>query len=183
MVEDSIAVISLIVSLIALGISYFLFIITRRNLVHQVLVNLQMEYRKPEMQQAVAKLWRFYEEDCEKKEDILKDKYKETYYREQYWVDRQDKLQRLEALKTILDHQRRLVSQFYQHLAALYAQKILSPDIVFRIWSESDLKIIPLIIIPMENTLSTEILHKETPEKPLEDSDLYKLYNDSKDYP
>ena len=185
MVENLISAISLVVAIFALGISCYLYVVTRRNLVYQVLVNLQMEYRSPEMLYAVSTLWRFYREECREDKKALVINYKGYYCSEQSWVDGFDKLKRIEALKTTLDYQRKLVSHFYHHLATLYANKILSPHIIFATWSEKELNIIPKIIIPMENKLA-EILHeysKEPLPPPLDESSkLYQLYIDSKDY-
>lgn len=193
MVEDPITVISALAAIIAALVTYSLYRITRRNLIYQVLVRLQMEYRSPEMQYAVMTLWDFYNE-CKKeaqKEKIFKEvekklqwEYKEKYREEKERLKKQ-KEKPIEALKTTLDHQRRLVSQFYNHLATLYVNKILPPHIIFATWSEKDLSIIPKIIIPMENKL-LEILHKDPREPqppPLDESSkLYQLYIDSKDY-
>jgi len=134
MVENLILAISLVVAIFALGISCYLYVVTRRNLVYQVLVNLQMEYRSPEMLYAVSTLWRFYREECGENKKALVIKYEGYYRSEQSWVDGLDKLERIEALKTTLDCQRRLVSQLYQHLATLYANKILPPNIIFATW-------------------------------------------------
>ena len=123
MVENLILAISLVVAIFALGISCYLYVVTRRNLIYQVLVKLQMEYRSPEMLHAISTLWRFYREECWKNEKVLVRKYEKYYRIEQFEVDGLEKLERIEALKTTLDHQRRLVSHFYQHLAAIYANK------------------------------------------------------------
>jgi len=86
---------------------------------------------------------------------------------------------RIKVVQNTLHYQRRLVSHFYQHLAALYVNKILTKDIVYKNWSEADLRIIPEIIIPIENKLR-EVLHKP-PLGPLEDNcHLLVLYRDSK---
>jgi hypothetical protein len=183
MIGNLIAVISASAAIIAALVTYSLYRITKRNLIYQVLVNLQMEYRSPEMQYAIMRLWDFYKE-CNKDEETLMKKYGKKYDDEKNWLKKQ-KEKPIEALKTTLDHQRRLVSQFYGHLAALYTNKIIPPDVIFATWSEKDLRIIPKIIIPMENKL-LEILHKDSrePQPPPLDvsSKLYQLYIDSKDY-
>jgi len=198
MIGDSISVISAIGAIIAALVTYYLFIITRRNLIYQVLVNLQMEYRSPQMQYAVMTLRDFYRDECDKDEETLMKKYGEKYDEEKEWLEKQKekyfkrqilqiwpKEKPVEALETTLDYQRRLVSHFYDHLATLYTNNIVPSPIIFATWSEKDLSIIPKIIIPMENKL-TEILYKDSKEPqppPLDESSkLYQLYIDSKEY-
>ncbi|MBN1763428.1 MAG: hypothetical protein JW878_10220 [Methanomicrobia archaeon] len=191
MIEDLILIISPIIAIIALGISYYLYVTTKRNLMYQVIVELQMEYRKPEMQYALWILWGLYDEVNEDEEALMK-KYGEKYYEEKKILQKvqenyykktkmhgKPQEKPIETLKTTLDHQRRLVSQYYHHLAVLTVNNIVPKNTIYKIWDEEALKIIPEILIPMHQKL-LEIHHKEPKDK--EYSDMRQLYIDSKDY-
>jgi len=186
-----IAVISAIGAIGAALVTYYLYTITKRNLVYQVLVKLQMEYRSPEMLYAISTLWDFYREDCNEDEEKLMEKYGKEYDEEKenlkkvraVYLEKIENCEEYEEnptefVKTTLHHQRRLVQMFYEHLAALYANKILPPNIVFEIWTEEMLSIIPKIILPMAKKLA----EKTDTKPPDESSKLYQLYIDSKDY-
>ncbi len=152
MFEGLISVISAFAAIIAAAVTYYLYTITKRNLVYQVLVNLQMEYRKPEMQYAIQTLWEFYRDECNENEETLMEKFGKKYDEEKRTLQKMHGKpgeKPLEFVKTTLHHQRRLVHMFYWHLASLYANKIIPPRIIFDIWNEEMLKIIPRIIIPM----------------------------------
>jgi len=174
----------------------------KNSLIYDVLSKLQMEYRTPQMQYAVKKLWYFYKEckyDVEKivgyKEEQIKDekerkdflkkvegKIQEEYSR----IYKEEKIKLLETekdykvgkpieyLENTLDYQRRLVSQFYDHLAALYVNNIIDLDIILKIWHKSDLKIIEDVIVPMEE----ELIRIERLEKEPNYSILRQLCND-----
>ena len=176
-----IAVISAIGAIGAALVTYYLYTITKRNLVYQVLVKLQMEYRSPEMLYAIRTLWDFYKDDCNEDEETIMEKYGEKLDEEKRTLQTMHGKpgeKTMEFVRTTLHHQRRLVQMFYEHLAALYANKILPPNIVFDIWTEEMLSIIPKIIMPMAKKLA----EKTGTESPDETSKLYQLYIDSKDY-
>lgn len=148
----------------------------KRRMIHEALLDVQKDYRSPQMLYAVRTLWDFYREHKEK----LVETYEEIRNEEERWVSSLDRQERIKAEEHTLHHQRRLVSHFYQHLASLYLSKILPRDILYRNWSEPDLRIIPQILIPIENKLR-EVLFTP-PLKPLDEScSLLVLYRDSKD--
>ena len=177
---DSSNVIALISAIAATASTLFagcVWWIVKRTMIHQALLDVQKDYRSPQMQYAVRTLWQFYKEHGKEK---LVEKYEEIRDEEQIWILSLDKQERVEAEQSTLHYQRRLVSHFYQHLTALYVNKILPKDIVFSIWSEADLRIIPEILIPIENKLR-EVLHIP-PLGPLDENcSLLVLYKDSKD--
>jgi len=191
MSENLIAVISASAAIIAASVTYYLYIITKRNLIYQVLVKLQMEYRSPEMLYAIYTLRNFYRDDCNEDEETLMKKYGEIYDKEMeilkkvkrnyykkiqnHWKPREKPT---DFVKTTLHHQRRLVQMFYEHLATLTTNNIIPKKIVYEIWPEETLEIIPLIIIPMAKKLA----EKTDTKQPDETSKLYQLYIDSKDY-
>jgi hypothetical protein len=148
-----------------------------KQTVYQSLLSLQKDYRSPQMLYAVRTLWDFYREHGKEK---FVEKYEEIRNEERIWITNIDKQKRIEAEQSTLHYQRRLVSQFYNQLATLYVNGVLPKDIVYRNWPEADLRIIPEILIPIENKLC-EVLHQ--PPLPLlgENSDLMVLYRGSKD--
>jgi len=72
------------------------------------------------------------------------------------------------------DNQRMVVSHFYQKLSILYKEKILPTKLVFETWNEKNLRILDLIVIPIEETF--EDYSQKTIDK------LNKLFEDSKEY-
>jgi len=196
---DEIFYVSLIiVTLLYAVLTGFIWHTTKKTMYYQALVTIQMDYRSPRMGYAVNKLWRFYREDCGGDENILAKKYEESYLKEQSEIDEMDKQGQIKAKETTLDNQRRIVSHFYQHLAALYATGVLPPSIIFENWSKDTLVIIPCILLPMENEL-IDIINAEEKKLPEsacvrkkrekelphleEDSSLYELYKGSLSYP
>lgn len=191
MSKELILVISPIIAIIAAAIAYYLYVVTRKNLEYQVLVKLQMEYRSPEMLYAIFTLWNFYRDDCNEDEETLMREYGEKYDEEKgilkkvvetYYTEIRNHREPMEKptdfVKTTLDHQRRLVQMFYEHLATLTTNNIIPKKIVYEIWHEETLEIIPLIIIPMAKKLA----EKTDTKPPDETSKLYQLYIDSKEY-
>ena len=191
MIKYLILVVSPLIAIFALGISYYLYVVTRKNLNYQILVKLQMEYRSPEMLYAISTLWNFYKDDCNEDEETLMKKYGEKYDEEKgilkkvvdtYRTEIQNHIEPMEKptdfVKTTLHHQRRLVQMFYEHLATLTTNNIIPKKFVYEIWPEETLEIIPLIIIPMAKKLA----EKTDTKLPDETSKLYQLYIDSKDY-
>lgn len=170
--------------------------IHRQTLRYHALVAIQKDYRSHQMGYAVDRLWRFYREDCLGDENTLRKRYHEIFEKEQKEIDEKGKAKQIEARETTLDNQRRIVSHFYNHLAAIYVNKILPPEYIFENWSKYDLVIIPCILLPLENEL-INIINAEVKKLPEsackgklkevpghdENSNLYKLYKGSLGYP
>lgn len=93
---------------------------------------------------------------------------------------------RIEFSKNAFDYQRRLVTHFYAHLADLYRVKILSKEDIFDYWDWYKLRIIPNIIIPLDEGLNEILKSRERkvykPEKIEEINAMTKLHNDSIEY-
>jgi len=181
------AVIALIVSLLAAAFAGLSWRSSAQRTLHQVLEDIRKDYRTPEMYHAVRTLWEFYK-DCQKNNEDFVDKYCRILGEDNKRLSRLDENLKLEAEQNTLNYQRRLVSQFYQHVAALYSTKVLPSNIVFRTWVEEDLRIIPNIIIPIETRLLQVV--QTPPPHPIDEnsltvrlSALYKLYKDSKEKP
>lgn len=146
---------------------------TKKALLHEAILNLFKDYRSFEMFYAIKELSEFY--------DIHKDKLVDEYMKK-YNEDKKSFLRlsgnvRREGEQNSLHYLRRLVSHFYQELGALYINEIFPKKIITDTWSVGELRIIPEILIPIENKLRKD-LHNL---KPLKDGDplieLNKLYD------
>jgi hypothetical protein len=149
----------------------------RQTMRHHLISELRKDYLSPQLHHAVKTLWQFYEECGEN----FVEKYEEKRKEEEEWLSNLNRLEMIKAEQSTLHYQRRLLSHFYQYVATLYLDKILPKGIVFKTWSESDLRIIPEVIVPIENKLR-EVLH--TPPLPPLDEKNYSplvLYRDSRD--
>jgi hypothetical protein len=169
--------ISAIVATVSLVIAFFVWRVAKRTMTHQALIDVHKDYRSPEMLYAVDILWNFSRKHGK---DNLVQEYENIRAKEKQKILNIDNHEEREkAVRNSLHYHRRLVSHFYQHLAALYVNNILTKDIVYKNWSEADLRIIPEVLIPIENKLR-EVLHKP-PLGPLDlNCALLVLYRDSK---
>ena len=118
-------------------------------LVYRVLVNVLTEYRSAEMFVAGRSLWRFARAH---KEDVAA-AYKLQRLKDAAQIDGMDPLLRLDFERTTIHYQRRLVSQFYALLAGLHEQGLPHRKIIYSHWTEADLRIIPQVLVPTEETL------------------------------
>lgn len=99
----------------------------------QVLTGILLEYRKPEMMNAIAALW--------------------GLHRTAGAPHLVSEYERLRAQGGPLHEQRRLVSQFYNWLGGLRDLELVLPDVIYRDWSKSDLQILPDLLLPIESHL------------------------------
>ena len=175
-VAEIIALVSGVVAIVSALFAGFVWRIAHRTMIHQALEDVQKDYRSPEMHHAIRALWQLYIQFG----DNLANEYDNIRQHEDSWIfSLPNERDRIEAERVTLHYQRRLVSHFYKHLAALYVNKVIAKDVLFSIWSEVDLRIIPQILVPIENKLR-EVLREE-PLPPLdENSNLLILYRDSK---
>lgn len=174
-VSNVITVISVIVAIASALFVYAYWRIAKKTMIHQALLDVQKDYRSPQMLYAVRTLWQFYREYGKER---LIEEYEKIRKSEEQWISNLDKQKRIEAEQSTLHYQRRLVSHFYQHLAALYVNGILSKDIVYSNWPEENLRIIPEILIPIEDKLY-EVFYSLGPLD--KNCNLLVLYRDSKD--
>jgi hypothetical protein len=176
--------IALGISIIALIFAILSWRTSKLTALHHVIEDIRKDYRSPEMHHAVKTLWEFYK-DCKTKGEDFVIKYLQILKDDNDRLSRLEGHEKLKAERDTLHYQRRLVSHFYQYVAALYVNKILPGDVIFKTWIEDDLRIIPNIIIPIEIKLP-EII--KTPEyQPINKQDIpwqlspiYRLYMDSK---
>jgi hypothetical protein len=122
----------------------------KKAMMFQGLVDVQKDYRSSEMLHAVKTLWDFYRQ--EGKANFV-EKYEERRKQDDERITKIRETERLKAEQCTLHYLRRVVSHFYQHLGALYKNGVLPKSIVYDSWSEQDLKIIPEILVPIENKL------------------------------
>lgn len=101
------------------------------------------DYSQNDMAQAVSRLWNFWR-DCSKNGEVVEKKFE---------GDLKSKGGSESSPVAKLDNSRRRVSHFYQRMAGLYAISVLPGSVLYRHWQEKDLRIIPEIIIPMEEAL------------------------------
>ena len=120
-----------------------------RALKYQMLAELMREYAQPEMGQSVERLWVFYVCACFQKEDTLMGKFAERLRDADKLCSQDD----VDAKEDSVNKARRQVSHFYQRMAALHEGHVFPGKILYRIWREKDLLIIPKIIIPLEKAL------------------------------
>lgn len=159
---DWIAVVSAVAAIAAVVVAGKALRAARLDLTYHHLSELMREYAKPGMSAAVKDLWGFFEDQNSDPEKL-----KATFA--QMLKDSSD-----ENLST----ERRRVSHFYQRMAALYCAGLLPKKVLFHLWYEESLRIIPKIIVPLEEAL---YVHNHGREPTDEFDFLRRLYNDSVD--
>ena len=152
--------------------------ILRKTLVYQSFDALTSEYREAHMLQAVRRLWDFYRETGAK--DIVS-AYIKIMEDENSSVNSAPQEERIKLQAGTLHHQRRTVSQFYSRIATFINEDILPVDIFYSSWGETDLQIIPKILIPLENGIRRETIGDTLPDLD-ENSSLMQLYLKSKSF-
>jgi len=158
-------------------------ITTKKNLNHQILVNLRKEYGSAEMMYALQRLWTFYRINCDKNIDKLRSHYiKRSEEQDENFMRPKTYEGRIRRIKNSLSYQRRLVSGFYYHLADLHLLEMIPDDILFSIWSNKDLEILDKIIIPLEEEQAELDGQYKVDEINYEIKKLKKLYDDSLTY-
>jgi hypothetical protein len=107
----------------------------RRGRKTELLSEYFTEYRSPEMGRAVTYLWKLYKE-CGKNQVRMADAYIKLAGRDR-------------SMRLHIDVRRR-VSHYYQQMGFLAEQDPEIQDLMFRIWTLGDLRILRDIIIPLE---------------------------------
>ncbi len=156
----------------AISTGFFIFLTwrtSRKIFIHQTLANLEKEYRSPEMGFSIDELWKKYHEVSKNTKLMVKNYIKEWDKGGGGTID---------DLNNNWHLQRRRVSQFYHSLGNLYTSGVLPPELIFSKWSKGDLKIIPDILIPIEDAIRER--RKQGPMG--EEHALKKLYCASVDY-
>ena len=172
-----ITIVSVIVAIFSFVIACWCWNTARKTLLHHILSDIQRDYRSAEMLHAISRLWNFYRKHGSNKFVAKYEKIRKA--------DEKSEIEQIkhqgQSQQITLHYQRRLVSHFYRHLATLYNERILPGRILYSIWGETDLEIIPKVLIPIENRVRQDLTGM--PQNPISDSHpLMKLYWDSKQY-
>ena len=125
----------------------------------QVLVPALNEYRSASMYIAIRALWAFYDKDPA------------TLTQRFLWNRERDLRNELTIqpdefvgfIESTIDFHRRLVSQFYNLLTAVHAEGGGQRKWLYTYWSKRELKIIPLILIPLEHALADALKNRASP--------------------
>jgi|GEM_PF-2008183 len=139
-----------------------------RHARYSYLAGLMEDYGKCEMREAVDTLWEFFKSQGE---DSNRAKVEFARMLDEPRADGKPS-----ADCDTLDRARRVVSHFYQRMAALHAGGLLPEQVLYNVWSNRDLRIIPKVIVPLEEALYVRIHARELTN---EFDYLRRLYNDS----
>jgi hypothetical protein len=126
--------------------------VSKRQLKSQIIGDLLKEYRSVEMGNAIRRLYEEFEQ-CGGIASKLIESYENKYNSEKH-------------CRESLHHQRRIVSNFYQHVCTLISNGIIEDTILYSLWTKDNLKIIPDILLPIETKAIPHVTHK--PEIPIE---------------
>ena len=160
-ISTSIALVFVTFLLVIITTIYAIY--TRKTMIHQVLIEIQKNFRTPEMRFAIKSLWDFHdkiEEELKnklpeneklKKED-LKSEILNRFDIERYYQDEnihkildKEPIKGESLIKTSFDVQRRRVSYFYSHLYCLISWNILPKNYAEEFFSPSDRRTIRLV--------------------------------------
>jgi hypothetical protein len=151
---------------------------TANSRVHELLWRLLERYGSAEMLLAVASLWHFHD-DMKKKGGDLAKEYEIIYRNDFDIIEGRPRSEQAAFATGTLHYRRRIVKHFYQFLASLHELEPTSDHLIYSHWSERNLRIIPEILIPIEETLALN-LDTYSPDFQISINRLRKLYEDSK---
>ena len=141
---------------------------------NDLLWRLQQDYRSAEMLLAIEALWHFYDNN---KSNFVEE-YMNVCESEYNKIIEMEPEQQATATTGRLHYKRRIVSHFFQSLAVLRDLEAIEDRMLYSHWPERILRIIPVILIPIETKLAevlkTEASFRETKER------LNRLYEGSK---
>jgi hypothetical protein len=126
---------------------------SRLDSVHQVLVTVLQDYRSAEMMLAINSLWRYRREHGEK----FVEAYLHRWEADDERIAALPEGEQLAATTATLHYRRRVVKEFFNLLAGLHELGVFPKDVMDTYWSESELKIIPEILIPLETAVSKNL--------------------------
>jgi len=143
-------ILNLILPIIAIIISIFAFTISLKTLKLQTLSDLLKEYRSPQMGASIQYLWDYFSK-CNSDELKLIDNYIKQYYKDiKINTDPNN-------TKFTLHKHRRIVSHYYETLAAYYFNNLLFKSTFNKLWTKETLEIINNILYPIETKALTQI--------------------------
>ena len=122
-----------------------------RALKYRMLAELKRDYGDSEMGEAIEKLWDYQRnvgDEQQLEEDFIR-RYKKMKKNE----GKKDKEDEEDEQTKAIHKYRRRVAQFYRCMAALHYGCVVPDKLLYRIWHEKTLEIIPKIVIPLETAL------------------------------
>jgi len=137
--SELVAIACLVVAIVSAFFAWRVWRTAEKSLRSQMLAELLRDYEKPVMAKHIQKLW-----------DFWRDSNKDTNKVHSEFLGHL-KLTNNEAEE--INRARRPVSHFYQRMAVLHKDKMVQDKLLYHLWSEKDLLIIPEIIIPLEKAL------------------------------
>jgi hypothetical protein len=127
---------------------------------HQVITDIQSDYRSPQMMLAISEVWNFYRKcEDEYKEKHLKmdfTKYVTMKFMRKYHKEKKE-IDNGQDIKSSLNFYRRELTHFYFHVAILYVHGIIPKNLIFDWWMPNDLVIIDKVLLPCHEALKKEI--------------------------
>ena len=118
--------------------------LSRQQAAREIVTLYMREFRTPQMGRAIASLWDLYRLARRNPRELVR-----LYI----------KLYRKERNHAFHFEVRRRVSVFFQHLALLAEQEECAREEVYRIWSKSNLDVIPKVLLPLEVAAIPEIIN------------------------
>lgn len=167
------SVIAAVASLAAFIMAWWAWRASKKEVRHRALYELQKEYRTPEMHAAVSALWKLY------------DTYPRSFTKRLRIARDRKPFERLSAEERFysMDGQRRLVSHFFTQLGVLVEAGEVPRNVIFRLWEPDNIRIVDLVLIPLEETVAQEHPGRRTWPRIKRDHPLRILYEASQDYP
>jgi len=163
---DLVDLITIIIASVAIVISIPAFLVSRRSLHHQALLDIHKDYRSPEMLSALDGIWKFYinfrknhpnlKIDSKDFKEGLKAEYKNIRKKQNKSI-----ANRKLNVEESLNYKRRLVTHFYIHLASIHKHKILPDKMIFDWWTPSDFKTFEIIMTLEKAMLETSEINPE----------------------
>jgi hypothetical protein len=135
-----------IIAIFAAIFAYRAWRVSKGQLKSQIISDILREYRSAEMGNAIRRLHEEFEQ-CGKDASKLIESYEKKYDSEKH-------------CRESLHHQRRIVSNFYQHVSALISNGIIENTVFYSLWTKENLKIIPEILLPIERIAIPHVTHK-----------------------
>jgi hypothetical protein len=118
-----------------------------------VLFDVLQEYQSAEMTLALIALWRFRRDHG----DRFIEAYLETWHHDDEEIAKKPAEEQVEAMRATLHYRRRMVKEFFNLLAGLYELGVLPREVVYTYWNETELRIVPEILIPLETAVAREL--------------------------
>lgn len=102
---------------------------------------------------AIRSLWEFLEVNPA----TVSQRFIDRRNKDRGWLETLDLEERATFIRSTIDFHRRQVSQFYGLLTSIYDEGSYQRKWLYTYWRKRELKIIPDILIPLENALAQAI--------------------------